>query len=132
MKKCFFFDDRVNYLSQVISMEKLSISNKGKDAIEIVPQPVYRIPPVGPRLARISSRLKKANKKSSLHFDGLEDVYIEAQLVLQENLFSPQLLALPDLNGRHKLYIDTCNKQIGFVLRQEQPDGPTKPFRYWS
>lgn len=55
---------------------------------------------------------------------------MELQTV-QAKLTSPPVLALPNRKGHITVGTDACDKNVGCVLLQKQPDGTTKPIGYW-
>lgn len=50
---------------------------------------------------------------------------------LKRLLTHPPILALPRASGLNTVDIDACNKQLGFLLLQEQPEGSAVPIDYW-
>lgn len=70
-------------------------------------------------------------KDQPLHFDGLDETEVQTLSELQSKVFSSSFLALLRLTRKHSLDTDVCNKQMGWVLIQKQPDGYAKQVRCW-
>lgn len=51
---------------------------------------------------------------------------------LRHLMVSPPIVALPKMTGRYMLDTDACDKQIGWVLRQDQMDGASNPVGDWT
>lgn len=83
--------------------------------------------------ARIAPPLYCQLKKDrAFEFGRLKETKLEAHVALQRSLMSSQKRALPKRGGRNRLDTDRCDKQVQFVLLQEQLEGPAKPEGYRS
>lgn len=51
---------------------------------------------------------------------------------LKSKLIEPAVQVLTRREGRYTIDTDECEKQMGFVQLQEQPEGPKKPISYWK
>lgn len=68
----------------------------------------------------------------AFEFGRLNETVIEALETLQNGLLTPPKLVLPRQNRPKTLDTDACDKQIGGILLQSQPEGPGKLVEYWS
>lgn len=57
---------------------------------------------------------------------------IEALETLQNRLLSLTMPSLPTPNGRYTLDTNTYDRQVWYVIMQEQPERQAKPVEYWS
>lgn len=66
---------------------------------------------------------KKLCKNQPQTIEDLADEQRTATKMLQERLLSSPILALPCVKGRYIVDTNDCDKLVGAVLLQEQPDG---------
>ena len=145
LKKCFFFTDKIDYLGHVIRPGKLQIAEHTTDAIRQLQAPtnltelrsflglcnVFRR--FVPNFARIAAPLnRKLRKGEPTVFGPLNEEEMGALEELKKRLIEPPILTLPRRDGRYTVDTDACDKQVGCVLLQEQPEVPARPIGYWS
>ena len=145
LSKCFFFEDKVDYLGHVISPGRLSVAAKNKDAIRDAVFPrtltqvrsflgacnVYRRFVKG--FARIAKPLNDMLRKDATNdFDNPTEEQLEAFETLKKALVTPPILALPKVDRPYVIETDASEYQIGCTLLQEQDDGLPHPVGYWS
>lgn len=76
----------------------------------------------------MASPLNKKLRKGQLRtFDELADDEITDLETLKVKLLEPLEFALPLSQSDHTLYMDACDRQIGCILPQKQPDGTDRP-----
>lgn len=85
-----------------------------------------------PNFAGIAALLNiKLPEDQPTHLEKLDEDEILIQQTLQQKLITPPVLALPGSTSTYPLDSDACNRQIGWVLLQQQPE-PDKPNGYCS
>lgn len=70
-------------------------------------------------------------KGEPVHFRQLSNEERDAMKQLQIKLISPPVLALPKLTRKYTVDTDACDRQVGYVMLQEQRYGTTKHVSYW-
>jgi hypothetical protein len=148
LKKCRWFQPKVDYLGHVVMPGKLAIASDGTKSIRgaVFPQGltqlrsflgacnVYRKFVEGfSKLAKpLNDMLKKGAEPDWQH---PSEKQMQAFNSLKEALKTPPVLALPK-NGRpYMVDTDASNHAIGAVLLQQQDDEHPKewvPIGYWS
>ena len=84
-------------------------------------------------LAKIAAPLnRKTGDNPPFEFEVLTDTQYAAFEELKRRLVSPPILTLPRYGRKYTLDTDACGHQVGCALLQEQPEGGTRPVRYWS
>ena len=145
LRKCSFFQDRVNYLGHVVSPGKLAVASENRDAIHEAEFPrdmtqlrsflgacnVFRRFVKG--FAKIAGPLNNMLRKDvDPDFDNPTDEQLTAFEALKKALVEPPVLALPRVSKPYVIETDASNYQIGCALLQEQDDGHFHPVGYWS
>lgn len=74
-------------------------------------------------------KLRKGQRQT---FNGLADDEISALETLKVKLVEPPVLALSRSQRAYTVDTDVCDKQIGCVLLQKQPERTDEPLGYWS
>ena len=145
LKKCFFFQPRVDYLGHVIQPGKLSVATDRASAFRLLKFPrtptklrsflgacnVYR---------RFLKDLAKIGRpmSSMLYKDAEPDFGnpTEAQLTsfetLKEELVTPPILALPKLGKPYRLETEASAYQVGCSLLQLEDDDTWHRIGYWA
>jgi len=145
LDKCHFFSEAVDYLGHVVRPGRLAVSSKTCDAVRCF-KPLRSTTDVRsflglcnvfrrfvPNFARVSAPLNdKLRKGEPARFAGLTDEETTAFDRLKDLLTSPPILALPRADGHFTLDTDACDRQVGCVLLQAQPDDQMRPVGYWS
>ena len=145
LKKCEFFSTSVRYLGHEIRPGELRVLDATTAAVQELHPPktvtqlrsflglcnVYRR--FVPNFARIAhplnAMLKKGEPKS---FETLRPDAEDAFKALKRALTTTPVLALPRADAHSRLETDACDRQVGCVLLQMQPDGEYKPVGFWS
>lgn len=70
-------------------------------------------------------------KDQAFHFEGLDDMEVQALSSLQVKLFSPTVVAFPSPAGRYMLDTNALHNHISCVLLRRQLGKLAKPVRYW-
>ena len=148
LKKCFWFQDRVDYLGHVITPGKLSVATQNTQAFGtmVFPQTltqlrsflgaanVYRRFIKG--FAKISRPLSNLLRKDAdPDWANPPSAAVEAFEELKERLTSPPVLVLPRRDCPYMIDTDASAYQLGASLLQRQDaDKPTEwmPVGYWS
>lgn len=144
LNKCSFFTGTFDYLKHTTGPLLLKVATHTTDAMKRLktstkviklrsfPRLFDVFPRFVPRFARIGAPLRKKLKSDQpTHFGVLSADEPKAMHELQDKLVSSPILALIYAWSRWNIDTDTCNVQLGCVLIQEQPDGASKPVRYW-
>lgn len=71
----------------------------------------------------------KLGKGQMQMFDGLSDEATIASVTLRTKLIVHPVLLLPGSQGDITVDTDACEKHIGCVLLQNQPDGTERPIK---
>lgn len=146
LKKCSFFSDTIDYLGHPIHLAKLEIAGitleaicdlKGKCNVTELRSFLVQYNAFHrsiPNFVRISYPFnKKLCKNQPKLFEDLTDDERDALKILQGRLIYPPFPVLPRAKGRYIINTDACDacdRQIGAMLFQEQPDRPLKPIGY--
>ena len=145
LKKCDFFQNKVNYLGHVIMPGKLLVAQKTVDAVKGFKLPetqthiksflglcnVYRrFVPDFTRIAKPLNMLLKKGQPTKLL--PLTDEQIEAFNALKNALINAPILSLPRAGFPYSIDTDACDYQIGVALLQHHEDGTRHPIGYWS
>lgn len=144
VEKWHLFTDKIDYSGHVIRPGGLKVENYTTDAIRDLKEPTT-VTELGsflglcnvfrrfvPNFARISAPLNEKLRKGELtSFETLTEEEQSTMKELQERLITTPVLDLPRTNGNYAVDTEACDRQIGCVLLQEQPDGTTKPVAYW-
>jgi RNase H-like domain found in reverse transcriptase/Reverse transcriptase (RNA-dependent DNA polymerase)/Retroviral aspartyl protease len=143
LRKCHFFQTKVNYLGHVIYPGKLAVSKKNIDTIEKAVYPtkrselrsclgmcnVYRRFVQG--FARIAAPLTDLLKKGQPESFVLNMAQQNSFQSLRDALIQPPILTLPKEGSSHTLDVDACDYQICACLLQKQEDGKLLPCGYY-
>jgi hypothetical protein len=144
LKKCHFFQTKVNYLGHVIYPGKLAVAQKNIDTLEKAVYPtkrtelrsflgmcnVYRR--FVERFAKIAAPLTDLLKKGQPETFELNTEQQKSFHVLRDALIEPPILTLPKEGKSYTLDVDACDYQIGACLLQQQDDGKLLPCGYYS
>lgn len=144
LRKCFFFQESIDYLGHIVRPGKLSVAAKTCEAVQRARPPttqtelrsflglcnVYRR--FVPSFARIAAPLNRNLMKDTPKSFELNEEQIESYEQLKSCLVKPPILALPRNGFKYVLDTDACDYQVGCVLMQEQEEGPMRPIGYWS
>jgi len=146
LEKCEFFQESVDYLGHIVAPGQLKVQSRACEAVARTVEPetvtqmrsflglcnVYRR--FVPNFARIAAPLNERLKKGQpTEFGPLSEEEQAAFKELRARLITPPILALPRSGLPMTVETDACDKQVGCVLLQDQPDGqPMKPLGYWS
>lgn len=128
----------------MITPERLYIATRMTDAVQSLNYPttsselrsflgmciVYRRSV--PDFVRVAAFLKKRLKKSKPTLIKLNEEERQTVDDLKQELITPPILALKKPDGQFTIETGTCNKQVGYVLQQEQENGEFLPIGYWS
>ena len=148
LKKCFWFQDRVDYLGHVITPGRLSVAKENTGAFRTMLFPrsltelrsflgaanVYRRFIKGfSKIARPLTEMLRKNADPDWGSPPAEAVAAFEEL--KERLVSPPILGLPKRGCPYMIDTDASAYQLGAALLQQQdPDRPTDwtPIGYWS
>jgi hypothetical protein len=144
LRKCHFFQTKMNYLGHLIYPGKLSVSKKNIDTIEKAVFPtkrsklrsfigmcnVYRRCVQG--FARIAAPLTGVLKKGQPERFMLNTAQQNSFKPLRDALIQPPFLTLPNAGSSHTLDVDACDYQICACLLKQQEDGKLLPCGYYS
>ena len=148
LKKCDFFQPKVDYLGHFITPGKLSVAANNTKAFEYAAFPrnathvrsflgaanVYRR--FHKNFSGIAKPLNDMLKKdANPTWDDPKPAAVEAFETLKRKLISPPVLALPKRGRPYMINTDASAYQLGATLLQQQdPSKPKEwvPVRYWS
>ena len=134
LKKCQFFQDKVEYLGHIIQPGQLRVNSHTTEGLKHCLPPtnqtelrsflgmcnVYRR--FVPNFARIAAPLSVRTGKNQPSEFQLDEAGLEAFNTLREHLLNPPVLALPRYGEDYVLDTDACKYQVGCCLLQRQPD----------
>jgi len=145
LKKCHFFQPRVDYLGHVVTPGKLAVAQKNVDTLAQAKHPqtrtelrsflgmcnVYRrfVPHFAKKASPLTELLKKGQPSE---YDDFTEEQAEAFDALRQALINPPILALPRQDAPFTLDVDASDYQLGACLLQEQDDGQLAPCGYFS
>lgn len=125
-QKCYFLQQRVDYLGHIVSPGKLEVASKTVEAVQKV-RPSHDVSSVRsflgicnvyrrfmPNFARIEVTLTKNLKKEETDkWDSLNEVETTAFEDLKERFTEPPVLSLPQMNLAYIVNTDAYHSQIG-------------------
>ena len=145
LRKCFFLQQRVEYLGHIVAPGQLQVASKTCQAIKEMPPPrtitelrsflglcnVYRrfIKGFGQIAYPLTRKLRLEARDS---FPELTEEEMEAYESLKKALTEPPVLALPRSDLPYVLDTDASDKQVGAALMQKYPDKSLRPIGYYS
>ena len=145
LKKCHFFQPRVDYLGHVVLPDKLKVATDTAAAFKefVFPQTITQLRSflgackVYRRFLKDFSKISRPltgmlKKEASPNSGNPTEEQLKACETLKDRLTSPPVLALPKAGGNYRLDTDSSDYQLGCILLQEQEDDVWHPVGDWS
>ena len=145
LKKCHFFQPRVDYLGHVVLAGKPKMATDTASAFKefVFPQTLMELRSflgacnVYRRFVKDFSKISRPltgilKKEASPNFENPTEEQLTAFETLKDLLASPPVLAVPKAGRNYRLDTDASDYQLECTLLQEQEEYVWNPVGYWS